>query len=132
MNEIKRKSEKKLAQKLLEQAGVDLSFLPKKHLKSITCHISHNGIQSYYEFGFYLDENIKKLKEFIGIFHPIKVVTSKAELFQLRLMTGDEHVPFTHINQYYEDNIFVCIYAIPIQLVNALEDKIKQEKMNSV
>ncbi len=131
MTTIKRKHPKKKAQRLLEYAGVDLSHLPKEYLESITCHISHNEVQSYYEFGFYLDEDIDKLKDFMSLCYPIKIVTSKTELFDLRFKTGDEHVPFTHINGYYEDNIFVCIYAIPIQLVNALEEKLKQEKQNS-
>lgn len=78
--------------------------------------MSGNVLGSTYEVGFILPENTELLKTVIKHFHPIKVVTSKPELLAMNKLTGDEHIGFTHINGYWEDNIFCLMYSIPIKM----------------
>lgn len=106
--------------KLLEDMGIDTFLLPDRYKAYLCGPITDTAFGHTLEIGFLLPENIQWVKELQKHLPALKVVTSKPELFALRLKEGDDHVGFTHINSWWADNIFYCLYALPVSAVEQL------------
>lgn len=102
---------------LIEKLGINLNQYPEYVQQCLHVVNTQYGAELRTEIGFLFDEDndLELIRSLSSYFPPIKLVTSKNILFDYRLKTGSEHIGFTHINPYYEDNIFYCIYAIPYQ-----------------
>ena len=101
--------------KKLKALGIDLDLIPdniKNHSFEICTGV---GFSSSLEIGFLLGENTEVIKELIKIVPPLKITTSKQELLDLRTADDDSYIPFSHFNPYFEDNVFYCIYSLPLQ-----------------
>ena len=106
--------------KLLETMGVDTALIPDQYKDYLFAPTTGTAFGHTLEIGFILPENIEWVKELQAHLPALKVVTSKPELFALRLKEGDEHVGFTHLNSWWEDNIFYCLYALPVPAAEQL------------
>jgi hypothetical protein len=108
--------------KTLKALQCDTSLIPEHILKHAYEIITDTAVGYTLEVGIMLSEDITVIQELSEYLPAVKIITSKQYLFDLRLKTGKEHVGFTHINGYYEDNIFYVLYAIPAQLAFKLTD----------
>lgn len=102
--------------KTLKALQCDISLIPENILKHAHEIITGTALGDTLEVGFILNEDVTVIQELSEYLPAIKVITSKQYLFDLRLKDGVEHVGFTHINGYFEDNIFYVLYAIPAPL----------------
>lgn len=119
----KRKKGNKTLRKL-EMLGIDLAVIPDIIKDSAYEICTGTGFSSTLEIGFLIDEDVSLIKELSQHVPALKVVTSKPELFELRNKKGDEHVGFTHINRFWEDDVFYCVYALPAKY--AFENLVKK------
>lgn len=113
--------EKKRLDRTLEKLktlGVDTSEMPVSLRESAYEIETGSGVGRRLEIGFILNEDLDLIRELAMIIPPIKLVTSKLELLELRNDQGEDHVGFTHINPYWEDNVFYCLYALPAKYAN--------------
>jgi len=99
--------------KKLEKLGCDIKEIPEYLLDSAYEIVSSYGIGMALEIGFILSEDLNMIRDLSEVIPAIKIVTSKVELLEMRDIDGDDHVGFTHINPYLEDNVFYCLYVIP-------------------
>lgn len=106
--------------KLLEALGINIDEIPKKYRNSAYEINTGAGITSTLEIGFILSENTEDIKELSRKYTAQKIVTSKTHLHALSNYRNEKHVGFTHINPFWEDNVFFCLYALPSAFANEL------------
>lgn len=105
----------------LDLLGVKEELIPEK-IKNSAYEISTTaGFGLSLEIGFLLDEDIELVKELSEHIPAVKIVTSKEKLFSLRNETDNNHVGFTHLNKFYEDHIFYCLYVVPADFAFGLK-----------
>ncbi|CAH7411339.1 conserved hypothetical protein [Vibrio chagasii] len=96
-----------------EKLGLDVSAIPSEIRDSAYEICTGSGVSMTLEMGFLLDEDVELVKALSELMPAIKVVTSKPDLLALRNELGKAHVGFTHLNGYWEDQIFYVLYALP-------------------
>ncbi|PSV00379.1 hypothetical protein [Photobacterium kishitanii] len=99
--------------KKLKALGVDIDQLPISVQGCAYEICTGVGLSSTLEIGFIISEDIALIQDLSKVMPALKIATSKLELFELKNKTGEEHVGFTHIHPYWEDNVFYCLYALP-------------------
>lgn len=112
---------------IIKRYSLDEALFPKEIRKHLTMFLDTNGAITLLSVGLMLPEDdLELIRNCIYLFNPMVVITGNKSLYRLGLtdcLTSDEEcgvdeaeepVRFTHFASWYEQNIWLQLFAVPI------------------